>query len=73
MYIYNILILIYIYIIIYNNIIIIISLYNNIIMIYIYIYHSATNMITSVRFRLKQMWRRKKPMAETKYEHWTKR
>ena len=33
----------------------------------------ATNVITCARFRLKQMWRLTKAMAELKCEHWTKR
>ena len=40
---------------------------------YIYVYHSATNVITCARLRLKQMWRLAKAKTEMKYEHWTKK
>ena len=35
--------------------------------------HSATNVITCARLRLKQMWRLTKAKTEMKCEHWTKR
>ena len=35
--------------------------------------HSATNVITCTRLRLKQMWRLTKTKTEMKCEHWAKR